>query len=178
VSWLVALACTVTIGATLLVPHRVDGSRLLTIGAGLLTVGGLGTAAALMADRGLAGLAVAFALSGLLAVVMVPANIVVSTELPSHVRASALSILLGSLYAAQAVVPVLSGAAADAVGVTATCAVVMLLAGLYGAFALSRPVTVPARRPDAPEPMDLGLADPELGPSRLPRPRSTVEVPA
>jgi MFS family permease len=176
VSWLITLGCAVTIGATLLIPHRVDGGRLLTIGAGLLTVGGLGTALALVVDRGLVGLAAAFALSGLLAVVMVPANIVVSTGLPSHVRASALSILLGSLYAAQAAIPVLAGAAADAVGVIATCAAVMLLAGLYGAYAMARPVAAPAEPADATEPVDAGLSHPELTHSEPDCARSTVEV--
>lgn len=143
VAWLVALSCAVTIGVTLVIPHRSSGTRLMQIGAAMLTLGGLGTAAALLAVPGLGGLALGFAVSGLLAAVIVPANIVVAAGLPSHVRASALSVLLGSLYAAQAAVPVIAGAAADAVGVVATCVVVTAAAGGYGVYTLLSGVPVP-----------------------------------
>lgn len=142
VSWCVALACVVTIGGTAVLTHRSEPGRLLRAAAVLTLAGGLGAAASLALVPGAVGLTLAFAVSGLLPVVMVPANIVVCTHLPEQIRASALSILMGSLYGAQALVPMVAGALADLIGVVATGTIGLLAAAAYGGYALLRPVAV------------------------------------
>ena len=144
---LVALAGVVSIGATAAVPTRDDPAMLLrwaaayaagggAILAGCFVVLSVGVASAELR----AGLVVlAFVAAGFLFAVIAPANVVVSPLLPSGIRASALSLLIGALVATEAAGAAAAGAAAAAVGILPLCAVLGVPPLVVGARALLAP---------------------------------------
>ncbi len=144
---LVALAGVVSIGATAAVPTQDDPALLLRWAARYATGGGailagcfavlsLGVASAEMRT----GLVVlAFVAAGLLFAVIAPANVVVSPLLPSGIRASALSLLIGALVATEAAGAAAAGATASGVGILPVCAVLGVAPLVVGARALLAP---------------------------------------
>jgi len=144
---LVALAGVVSIGATAAVPTQDDPALLLRWAARYATGGGaimagcfavlsLGVPSAEMRT----GLVVlAFVAAGLLFAVIAPANVVVSPLLPSGIRASALSLLIGALVATEAAGAAAAGAAASGVGILPVCAVLGVPPLVVGARALLAP---------------------------------------
>lgn len=154
---LVALAGAASIAATAAVPTRNDPALLLRWAAAFALVGGAvltGCFVVLSLGPGGPGgqhagmrtglLVLAFAAAGLLFAVIAPANVVVSPLLPSGVRASALSLLMGALVATEAAGAAAVGAAATAVGILPVCAALGLPPLLVGAHALlGSPVTAP-----------------------------------
>lgn len=138
-----ALTGLVTITTTAVMPHRATGNGLLRL-AGLLTgVGGVAAAGALVVVPGLGGLVVAFAFMGVLDAVIIPANIVVGPRLPTVIRASCMSVLMGTMTVAQAGAPVLAGALAGPIGARWSSAAALAAAGCFGLYAVLRPVAVP-----------------------------------
>ena len=142
IAGLSALTGLVTITTTALMPHRSTGNGLLRMASVLTAVGGVLSAVSLVVLPGLSGLVVAFAAMGVLDAVIIPANIVVGPRLPTAIRASCMSVLMGTLTLAQAGTPFVAGALAAPLGARGASAVALLSAGGFGVFALLRPVAV------------------------------------
>ena len=118
--------------------------RLVRWTAGLACAGGLAAVAGfIILGRGVLGV-VAFAIAGILMVVIVPANVLVAPRLPDELRASALSLLMGALVASQAVGATLGGVFADLMSPVVAAVLLALPAAIAGALALGRPITVDA----------------------------------
>ena len=149
IAWLSALTGVVTITTTALIPHRVDADRLLRLAALLTAAGAAAAAAAFLLLPGLLGAAAAFAAIGVMDAVIIPANTVVGPRLPSAIRGSCMAVLMGTMTYAQALTPILAGSLVGLMSARSACVVVLGAAGLYGAFALLRPVAPLACTPVA-----------------------------
>jgi MFS family permease len=103
-----------------------------------VTAGGVTVAAFVLLPAW--GGVVPFAAAGCLAVVMVPANVIVGPALPDSIRASAFGVLIGATVAAQAAGAAVAGLIASATSVPVAAALVAAPALLAGLVALSRPV--------------------------------------
>ncbi len=146
---LVALAAIVSIVATVAIPADTNPVRLLRWAAAYALTGGSVTVGCFAAvGFGVAGpteLAVlAFAATGLLFAVIAPANVVVSPRLPAGLRASALSLLMGTLVATEAAGAAVTGLAASAVGLLPVCSALGVPVAAAGAYAL---LALPADEP-------------------------------
>lgn len=115
-----------------------------------------GPTAALLADGsavawvGVAATATGFVLAGLLFVATTPANVVGGPRLPQHLRAVAMSVVVGATTGGQALAAVAAGSLADVVPVHVGLAVVMAPAAVVGAVCLFRRLhegETPAPRP-------------------------------
>jgi predicted MFS family arabinose efflux permease len=155
-AWAAVLAAAGALGclaATAALPLTSNPTVLLRRCAALsLAAGGVTVAAFLLLPNW--GGIVPFAAAGCLAVVMVPANVVVGPALPDTIRASAFGVLIGATVAAQAAGAALAGLVAAATSVPTAAALVAVPAAIAGLLALLRPVVA--------EP--VGVAD-ALGPS-------------
>lgn len=144
-AWLPAVllcgAVVVTLVATAWVPFRGDAERLLRVAAWLTA----GTAAVvlLLALAGAATTVLALLVAGLLFVVNTPTNVVAGPRLPAHLRAVAISVVVGATVGAQAVAVTVAGVLADLLGTPGAVAASMLPSLLLGGWCLLRPVTVP-----------------------------------
>ncbi len=144
---LVALAGVVSIGATAAVPTQDDPALLLRWAAAYAAAGGAILAGCFVvlsvgvvsAEMRTGLVVLAFVAAGLLFAVIAPANVVVSPLLPSAIRASALSLLIGALVATEAAGAAAAGAAAAAVGILPLCAVLGVPPLVVGARALLAP---------------------------------------
>jgi MFS family permease len=144
----VALAASalVSLAVTPFVPTEGVG-RLVQWTAGLTCVGGVTAIAGFVIfGRGATGI-VAFAIAGILMVVIVPANVLVAPRLPDELRASALSLLMGALVASQAIGAMLGGVFADVTSPVVAAVLLALPAAIVGAIALGRPIAVDQRPP-------------------------------
>jgi predicted MFS family arabinose efflux permease len=152
--WAAVLAAVGALGclaATAALPLTGDPTILLRRCAALsLAAGGVTVAAFLLLPAW--GGIVPFAAAGCLAVVMVPANVVVGPALPDSIRASAFGVLIGATVAAQAAGAALAGLVATATSVPTAAALVAAPALLAGLLAVLRPV--------AAEPAGLAAAAP------------------
>jgi hypothetical protein len=135
-------------------------SRLPAPGPG---VAPLGSAAAW---AGAAATAAAFVLAGLLFVATTPANVVGGPRLPQHLRAVAISVVVGATTGGQASAAVVAGALADVLPIHVGLVVVMLPAALVGTVCLAR------RLPEA------GPAAPAVGAPAAARTAAAAPVPA
>ncbi len=149
VGLLVALAAVVSILATAAVPAVDDPVLLLRWAAAFTTLGGGCVVICLaLISLGVAtrtGLAVtAFAGTGLLFAVIAPANVVVTPRLPGHLRASALSVLMGALVATEATGAAAAGLAASVVGVLPVGTALGVPALILGGLALHVPADTAA----------------------------------
>lgn len=140
--WLPAVLLSATVAVTLLatawVPFRGSACHLLAV-AGWLTV----VPAAVVVVLALAGTwstLLAFLVAALLFVVNTPTNVVAGPRLPRHLRAVAISVVVGVTIGAQALAVTTAGVLADAVGTPAAVVLVMLPSLLVGAWALLRPL--------------------------------------
>jgi predicted MFS family arabinose efflux permease len=158
-----AIAC---LASTAGLPLTGDVAALLRRCAVLSMVAGGATVAAFLLLPAWAGV-LPFAAAGCLAVVMVPANVVVGPALPDAIRASAFGLLAGSTVAAQAAGAAVAGLLASAISVPAAAALVAAPALVAGLLAVLRPVF--------PEPGDAAAAGVPGGPVRE---LSAPELPA
>lgn len=137
-----AAAAAVTIVLTLtVVPHRPDQALQLRVIA-LLTLGGGLLLLLIALPPGLAVLLVSLAGAGALSVVLVPASALVGPMLPGDIRASAFSLLMGGLAAAQALAAGGVGALADLVGTGPAVALFSVPSVLAGVYHLLVPLAV------------------------------------
>jgi MFS family permease len=143
---LVAGTFAASIAATAALPVHHGPDQLLRRAAtyamlsGIIVTGGFLGVAAVSTNR-TAPAAVAYVAAGLLFAVMAAANMVVSPRLPTHVRASALSLLMGVLTAVEAIGAIGVGLAAGSFGLLVVCTALgmpALAVGSY-AFATGRP---------------------------------------
>ncbi len=143
VGGLVAFGAVVSMAATAAVPTDND-PLLLRWAAGYALAGGAVTVACFTAislgASAKTGLSVlAFAAVGLLVAVLAPANVVVSPRLPAPTRASAMSLLMGSLVATEAIGAAVAGLAAAAAGIAPVCLALGVPPLLIGTYALLVP---------------------------------------
>jgi len=143
VGLLVGLAAAVSLVATTAVPVVDDPALLLRWAAAFTTLGGgcvivplalISWATTTTTVTGLA--AAAFVGTGLLFAVIAPANVLVSPRLPAKVRASALSLLMGTLVATEATGAAAAGLAASIVGVLPVSIALGVPALVVGGLAL------------------------------------------
>lgn len=164
--WLPAtlLCATVvlTMVATAVVPFRGSPAHLLRA-ASLLCVLPAG-AVVLLSLAGTLPVLAAFLLAGLLFVVNTPTNVVAGPRLPRHLRAVAITVVVGATVAAQALAVTAAGVLADLLGTAPALAVSMVPSLLVGAWFLLRPLPVEQ------EPVV------EPGASRVPAPRRGEQV--
>ncbi len=138
-----AFAAGVTIVLTLVVvPHRPDRVLQLRVIALLSLAGGL-LLTLLALPPSFPLLLVALSGAGALSVVLVPASALVGPLLPSHIRTSAFSLLMGLLAAGQAAAAAGAGALADLVGTGPAVALLALPAAAAGCWHLLVPVAAP-----------------------------------
>jgi len=141
-SWVAAVllgaAAVLTLVGTAMVPLHGTSERLLRV-ATLLTL----VPAAVIVVLAWAGswaASVGFVLAGLLLVATTPANIVGGPRLPKHLRAVAISVIVGATIGGQAVAAALSGVLADTVDIRGALALCMAPAVLVGVSYLLRPL--------------------------------------
>lgn len=166
-SWVAALllaaAVLLTLVGTAVVPLHGTSERLLRVAALLTFVPA--AAIVLLAWAGPWPATVGFVLAGLLLVATTPANIVGGPRLPRHLRAVAISVIVGATIGGQAMAAALSGVMADTVDVPTALALCMVPAVLAGLVCLVRPL--PTEVADALAPADVhdhdGVAVPQGG---------------
>lgn len=148
-----ALGAGVSLAITLMLPgHWTHHRASRWIGA-LTVVAFAGAVVGLAAGHPLAA-ASAVVITGLAYVALVPANVLVTTSLPAHLRTSAFSLLTAALATLQALMVALAGAAVDWAGIpglvwfcVAIAVLAVLLATLNLRLALERR---PTPLPDTP----------------------------
>jgi hypothetical protein len=139
---LAASAAAACLATTALLPLKGSPAQLLIRCAWLSAATGLATVVSFALFPGWGGL-LAFAASGSLMAVLVPANVVVGPALPDQIRSSAFSQLSGSTVAVQAGGAALAGLLAAATDVRTAAVLIAAPAALAGLYALVRPVAVP-----------------------------------
>lgn len=135
---LLAAAVVLTLVGTAVVPLHGTSERLLRVAALLTFVPAV--VIVVLALVGSWAASVGFVLAGLLLVATTPANIVGGPRLPKHLRAVAISVIVGATIGGQAVAAALSGVLADTLGVQGALALCMAPAVLVGLLHLVRPL--------------------------------------
>ena len=155
-----AAAAAVTIVLTLVaVPHLPDRDHQLQVVA-VLSLGG-GLLLCLFAlTPGLPLLLAPLAGAGALAVVLVPASALVGPLLPDEIRASAFSLLMGLLAAAQALAVLAVGALADQLGTGTAVALAAVPSVAAGTWHLLVPVRCRGQVDGPPTPATAALSAP------------------
>jgi hypothetical protein len=144
--WAAVLAAIGAVGclvATAALPLQGDPEVLLRRCALLSTAAGAATVAAFVLLPPWGGLVPFFA-AGCLAVVLVPANVVVGPALPDGIRASAFGLLVGCTIAVQGAGAAVAGLLGSVTTVPVAAALMAVPALVAGLWALARPVTVAA----------------------------------
>jgi predicted MFS family arabinose efflux permease len=160
--WAAVLAAVGALGclaATAALPLGGHPAVLMRRCAVLSLAAGGGTVAAFLLLPAWGGL-LPFAAAGCLAVVLVPANVVVGPALPDAIRASAFGVLIGATVAAQAAGAAVAGLIASVTSVPTAAALVAAPSVVLGLLAVLRPV--------AAEPVGGAGAVPAPLPAQLP----------
>ena len=133
-----ALGAGVSLAVTLVLPGEWTNDRAsLWIGT-LTVVAFAGAAAGLSAGSPLAASA-AVVITGLAYVALVPANVLATTSIPTHLRTSVFALLTAALASLQALMVATAGAAVDRAGTPGLvwfCAAMAVLAALFAALGL------------------------------------------
>lgn len=147
---LLAAAVLLTLVGTALVPLHGTSERLLRVAALLTLVPA--SVIVVLTWAGSWAASVGFVLAGLLLVATTPANIVGGPRLPKHLRAVAISVIVGATIGGQAVAAALAGVLADSVDVRPALALCMAPAVLVGLVCVLRPLPVEVVRDVLDEP--------------------------
>jgi MFS family permease len=165
---LLASVAASSFAVTVLLPNSGRRSRLLR-SAGLTSLIGALVAGGGFLSGAHAGAVVAIVASGAFFAVLSPANVIVGPLLPTAVRASAFSVLMGVLVIAQTLGATGAGVLADHLS-TAHAAALMCLPALVGGLA----VLLMRRAPDG---YDDDIEAP-IPPAEIGRPRAADLAPA